>query len=295
VTRLEEAASKPEHERTGAGLSTGYRDLDYRTGGLNPGNLIVVASRPAMGKSALANNIAMRMSQRENRPSLCFQLEMSSDQVVGRQISDVSSVDAGVIRTGTVNPAEMSMVRQAHEKLREIPMLVDTRPMQTMATIMSRSRRLQDRLGDLALIVIDYVQLVTPSNTRISREQQVAEMSRKAKLMAKELGVPVMLLAQLSREVEKRTSKKPQLSDLRESGAIEQDADQVWFPWRPEVYWPNDPRLRKVAKIIVAKNRDGVPGVVEMRWEGRYQRFRDMTMSEIAQGATEIKSESKRK
>lgn len=256
------------------GLSTGLQDLDTRINGLNKSDLLLVAARPAMGKTAFALNICLNVAKKYHKTVAFFSLEMSREQLAMRLLSIESFVDGKKMATGKLEDEEWSKLCMASAALSQTDIRVDDNPSITVAEMNAKCRRL-DNLG---LILIDYLQLMTGSGYgkggNENRVQVVGEISRSLKIMAKELNVPVVCLSQLSRAVESRTDKRPILSDLRESGAIEQDADSVMFLYRDEYYNENS-EDKGVAECIVAKNRHGETGTVKMQWLPQFQTFAD--------------------
>ena len=256
------------------GLSTGLRDLDTKINGLNNSDLLLVAARPAMGKSAFALNLAVNVAKKYKKTVAVFNLEMSREQLALRLISSEGFLDMQTLATGKLSEEEWNKLCLASSALSQTDIRIDDNPTITVADISAKCRRL-DNLG---LVVIDYLQLMNGSGYGKSggenRVTIVGEISRALKIMAKELNVPVICLSQLSRAVESRTDKRPILSDLRESGAIEQDADVVMFLYRDE-YYHEDTEDKGIAECIVAKNRHGETGTVKMQWFGAYQTFTD--------------------
>ncbi len=255
------------------GLSTGLRDLDMKINGLNKSDLVLVAARPAMGKSALALNLALNVAKKYQKTVAVFSLEMSREQLAMRMLASESFVDSKKMATGKLSEEEWSKLCMASAALSQTDVRIDDNPSVTVAEINAKCRRL-DNLG---LVVIDYLQLMQGSGyTKASenRVQVVGEISRALKIMAKELNVPVICLSQLSRGPEGRTDKRPIMSDLRESGSIEQDADAVLFLYRDEYYNENTEE-KGVAECIVSKNRHGETGTVKLQWIPQYQLFSD--------------------
>ena len=255
------------------GLSTGLRDLDTKINGLNKSDLLLVAARPAMGKSAFALNIAVNVAKKYNKTVAVFNLEMSREQLAMRLLASESFIDMQKLATGKLNEEEWGKLCMASAALSQTDIRIDDNPSVTVADINAKCRRL-DNLG---LVVIDYLQLMQGSGYGKNSENRVTvvgEISRSLKIMAKELNIPVICLSQLSRAVESRTDKRPILSDLRESGAIEQDADSVMFLYRDEYYHENT-EDKGLAECIVAKNRHGETGTVKLQWFGPYQTFSD--------------------
>ena len=255
------------------GLSTGLRDLDKKINGLNKSDLFLIAARPAMGKTAFALNLALNVAKKYNKTVACFSLEMSREQLTMRLLANESFVELGKLLTGKLSDEEWTKLAMASASLSQTDLRVDDNPSITVAEINAKCRRL-DNLG---LVVIDYLQLMQGSGygkASDNRVNVVSDISRSLKIMAKELNVPVICLSQLSRGPEGRTDKRPMLSDLRESGAIEQDADEVIFLYRDEYYNENT-EDKGVAECIVAKNRHGEVGTVKLQWVGQYQTFAD--------------------
>ena len=252
------------------GLTTGFRDLDVALTGLNKCDLILVAARPGMGKTAFALNIALNAAKASGKAVAVFQLEMSKDQLAARFLASEALLDSQKLKTGNLNQDDWIKIARATSVLAKTHLFVDDNPAITVAEIKAKCRRLGDSLG---LIVIDYIQLMQTGGRRSeNRVQEVAEISRGLKIMAKELNVPVVCLSQLSRAAEQRADKRPMLSDLRESGAIEQDADIVMFIYRDD-YYDAESDDKNVAEIILAKNRHGATGTVELQWIGQYTTF----------------------
>ncbi|MBQ7331168.1 MAG: replicative DNA helicase [Oscillospiraceae bacterium] len=255
------------------GLSTGMRDLDVVINGLNKSDLFLVAARPSMGKSAFALNLALNVAKKYKKTVAIFNLEMSREQMAMRLLSTESFVDSKKMATGKLSQEEWSRLAMASVSLSQTDIRIDDNPSITVADINAKCRRL-DNLG---LVVIDYLQLMSGSGYGKNSENRVTvvgEISRALKIMAKELNVPVICLSQLSRGPESRTDKRPMMSDLRESGAIEQDADEVLFLYRDEYYNPNT-EDKGIAECIVSKNRHGETGTVKLQWIPQYQLFSD--------------------
>ncbi len=252
------------------GISTGFRDLDHALTGLNKSDLILVAARPGMGKTAFALNIALNAAKSSKKDVVVFQLEMSKDQLASRFLASEALIESQKLKTGNLAEDDWIKIARATNVLAKTRIYVDDNPAITVAEIKAKCRRLGEGLG---LIVIDYLQLMQSGGRKSdNRTQEVAEISRSLKIMAKELNVPVVCLSQLSRAAEQRADKKPMLSDLRESGAIEQDADIVMFIYRDD-YYNEDSEDKNVAEIIIAKNRHGATGSVHLQWIGQYTTF----------------------
>lgn len=250
------------------GLSTGFTDLDKILTGLNRTDLILIAARPAMGKSAIGLNIAANVAKRYQKKVAIFNLEMSKEQLVERMLSSEGSITGNLMRTGDLNGDDWVRLATAAQTLSAAPIYIDDAPGISVPEMKARLRRLKD----LGLVIIDYLQLMTTGRRIDNRVQEVSEITRSLKIMAKELNVPVITLAQLSRGPESRADHRPVLSDLRESGSIEQDADSVIFLYRDAYYNP-DTSEQNMAEFIVSKNRHGETGVVKVGWDGRYTRF----------------------
>ena len=255
------------------GVSTGFIQLDYKTAGLHGSELILVAARPAMGKTAFALNIAANAAIRENVPVAIFSLEMSKDQLVTRILASEAMVDSNKIRTGKLEEDDWDKIANTIGPLSEAQMFIDDTPGISVMEIRTKCRKLKME-KNIGLVVIDYLQLIQGSNKRSSgsREQEIAEISRSLKILAKELNVPVIALSQLSRAVEQRPDHRPMLSDLRESGSIEQDADIVIFLYRDD-YYNKESEKKDIAEVIIAKQRSGTIGPVELLWMGNYTKF----------------------
>ena len=256
-----------------AGMSTGLKDLDSKINGLNKSDLLLIAARPAMGKSAFALNIGANVAHTYKKTVAIFNLEMSREQLAMRLLANKSYVELQKLATGKLSDEEWTKLCMASDELSRMDIRIDDNPTVTVADINAKCRRL-DNLG---LIIIDYLQLMQGSGYGKNSENRVVvvgEISRSLKIMAKELNIPVVCLSQLSRAVESRTDKRPILSDLRESGAIEQDADSVMFLYRDEYYNPNS-EDKGLAECIVSKNRHGETGTVKLQWIGQYQSFAD--------------------
>lgn len=253
------------------GISSGYRDFDIKTAGLQPSDLIIVAGRPSMGKSAFATCIAEHAAVVDKVPVAFFSLEMSKEQLVQRMLCSHARVDAHKVRTGFLSQADWPRLVSAAGKLSEAPIYIDDTPGITVLELRAKARRLKAQF-DIKLVVLDYLQLMQGSLKADSRQQEISEISRSLKALARELNVPIIGISQLSRAVEQRSDHRPQLSDLRESGAIEQDADLVVLLLREEYYNPTDEN-KGIAEAIIAKQRNGPTGTVELAFLGEYMRF----------------------
>ena len=268
--RIEELYSRKELI---TGVPTGFTDLDNMTAGLQPSDLIIVAGRPSMGKTTLALNMALHAAAREGVPAAIFSLEMSKEQLATRMLGSEARVDAKKLRTGFIAEKDWRPLTDAAGVLSEAPIWLDDTPGIDVLEMRAKARRLKQR-EKIGLVVIDYLQLMQGRSGLERREQEISDISRSLKAMAKELNLPVMALSQLNRKVEDRTNRRPRLSDLRESGAIEQDADVIMFIYRDEVYNTNpDNPKRGLAEVIIGKQRNGPTGLVELRFDGRFTRF----------------------
>lgn len=272
-TNLEKIEELIKNKNRITGVPTGFTDLDQRMSGLQPSDLILIAARPAMGKTSFALNIAANAAIRHNVPVAIFSLEMSKEQLANRILCSESYISSEKMRVGDLGPEEMPKLAQTVEMLSKAPIYIDDTPGITMSEIRSKCRRLKLK-GQLGLVVVDYLQLMLGSG-RESRQQDVADNSRMMKILAKELEVPVITLSQLSRAPEQRSDHRPMLSDLRESGSIEQDADIVMFLYRDEVYNPETDK-KNVAECIISKFRSGSTGTVELGWRGEYTKFMNL-------------------
>ncbi len=268
-TKLEELYNRKQHI---TGVPTGFSELDYKTAGLHGSDLILIAARPAMGKTAFALNIATNASVRAKVPVAVFSLEMSKDQLVNRILCSEAMVDSNKVRTGKLEENDWTKLAESIGPLSEAEIYIDDTPGISVTEIRAKCRKLKLE-KNIGMVVIDYLQLVQGSNKRNgSREQEISEISRSLKILAKELNVPVIALSQLSRAAEQRPDHRPMLSDLRESGAIEQDADIVMFLYRDD-YYNEDSEKKDIAEVIIAKHRGGSTGTVELLWLGSYTKF----------------------
>jgi replicative DNA helicase len=258
------------------GVPCGFRDLDRLTSGLQPGNLIILAARPSMGKSALALCIAANLGVRQGTPVALFTLEMSKAEVTQRLMCSEAKVESNRLRSGKLAPDDWPRLTSACDKLMKAPIWVDDTGSITMMELRSKARRLKSREPQLGLIIVDYLQLMTSGANAENRVQEVSQISRNLKVLARDLDVPILALSQLSRAVEARTDKRPLLSDLRESGSIEQDADLVFFVYRDEYYNPEDSESQGLAEVILAKHRNGPTDAVKLSFLKRYAKFADL-------------------
>ncbi len=258
------------------GVPTGFHDLDSKTAGLQPGDLIIVAGRPSMGKTALALNIAENVALNTLLPVAVFSMEMSGTQLATRMLGSIARVDQHKMRTGRLSDQEWHDLSEAMGRLHDAPIFIDETAALNSLELRTRARRLWRQFGGkLGLVVVDYLQLMSSANSRgnENRATEISEMSRSLKALAKELKVPVIALSQLSRAVEQRNDRRPMMSDLRESGAIEQDADLILFIYRDEVYSPDKPEAKGRAEVIIGKQRNGPIGKVELTFLGQFTRF----------------------
>ncbi len=267
---LEKLYNRKQHI---TGVPTGFIDLDYKTAGLHESDLVLIAARPAMGKSAFALNMATNASIRANIPVAIFSLEMSKEQMANRILCSEAMVDSNKIRTGKMDEEDWVKLAGALGPLSEAGIYIDDTPGISVMEIRAKCRKLKLE-KNIGLVVIDYLQLVQASNNKRggSREQEISEISRSLKILAKEINVPVIALSQLSRAPEQRPDHRPMLSDLRESGAIEQDADIVMFLYRDD-YYNEESEKKNIAEVIIAKHRAGSTGTIELLWLGNYTKF----------------------
>ena len=271
-TQLEQLYNQKQHI---TGVPTGFADLDFITAGFHKSDLIIVAARPAMGKSAFALNLATNAAVRYNTPVAIFSLEMSKEQMTNRILCSEAMVDSNKVRTGKIEDDDWQKLAEASGNLSQAQIFIDDTPGISVMEIRAKCRKLKLE-KNIGMVVIDYIQLVQGSSKRNgSREQEISEISRSLKILAKEINVPVIALSQLSRSVEQRPDHRPMLSDLRESGAIEQDADIVMFLYRDD-YYNSDTDKKNIAEVILAKHRAGSTGTVELLWLGNYTKFANL-------------------
>lgn len=256
------------------GIPTGFIDLDYRTAGMQPSDLILVAARPSMGKTAFELNLAQYMAFKKNLTVALFSLEMSKEQLVNRMFSLESNVDAQKLRTGQLNDQDWERLIESAGTIGKSKLIIDDTPGISIAELRSKCRKYKLE-HDLAIIMIDYLQLMSGSGRSESRQQEISDISRSLKALARELNVPVVALSQLSRAVEQRPDHRPMLSDLRESGAIEQDADVVMFLYRDD-YYNHDTDKKGISEVIIAKQRNGPIGAIELAWLPEYTKFANL-------------------
>lgn len=267
-----ETAAKNKGSVTG--IPTGFIDLDYRTAGMQPSDLILVAARPSMGKTAFELNLAHYMAFKKNLTVALFSLEMSKEQLVNRMFSVESNVDAQKLRTGQLNDEEWERLIESAGVIGKSKLIIDDTPGISIAELRSKCRKYKLE-HDLSIIMIDYLQLMSGSGRTESRQQEISDISRSLKALARELSVPVVALSQLSRAVEQRPDHRPMLSDLRESGAIEQDADVVMFLYRDD-YYNHDSPDKGISEVIIAKQRNGPIGTVKLAWLPQYTKFANL-------------------
>ena len=280
MNALDKIEKASKSKGTVTGIPTGFVDLDYKLSGFQPSDLILVAARPSMGKTAFVLNIAQYMAFRKDRCVAIFSLEMSKEQLVNRLFSLESQVDAQALRTGNMKDSDWEKLIEGAGIIGKSKMIIDDTPSISVSELRSKCRKYKLEYG-LDVIMIDYLQLMSGSvgGRSESRQQEISDISRSLKALARELNVPVVALSQLSRAVESRPDKRPMLSDLRESGAIEQDADVVMFIYRDE-YYNKDSEFKNQAEVIVAKQRNGPVGTVNLAWLGQYTKFANLTRQE---------------
>ena len=274
VERIQELFER-DNSSDVTGAPTGFVDLDSKTSGFQPGDLIIIAGRPSMGKTALALNIAEHVAIDQGMPVAVFSMEMGASQLALRMLSSVGRLDQQRLRTGRLLDDDWPRLTGAIQKMHEAPLYIDESPALTSIDLRARARRLARTCGKLGLIIVDYLQLMSASGSGENRATEISEISRGLKALAKELHVPVVALSQLNRTVEQRTDKRPVMSDLRESGAIEQDADVILFIYRDEVYNP-DTTEKNIAEIIIGKQRNGPIGRVNLRFDGQHTKFENL-------------------
>lgn len=279
LTRLVEQIQE-RFERVGAGdvtgISTGFTDLDKFTAGLQPGDLIIVAGRPSMGKTSFALNIGEHVAIKENWPVFVFSLEMGAPQLALRMLGSVGQINQGRLKTGKLEPDDWRKLSDAMDKLRTAPLFIDETAGLNPMELRARARRMARHAGDPGLIIVDYLQLMTATSEGENRATEISEISRSLKALAKELRVPVIALSQLNRAVESRNDKRPLMADLRESGAIEQDADLILGIYRDEQYNKESPD-KGIAEVIILKQRNGPLGTVRTAFRGEYTRFDNLS------------------
>ena len=271
VERIDELFSR-ENPSDITGIPTGFTDLDQKTAGLQPGDLIIVAGRPSMGKTAFSINMGENVAIDSGLPVAIFSMEMGGAQLVMRMLGSIGRLDQHKVRTGQLQDDDWQKLTYAVGKLNEAPIFIDETPALNALELRARSRRLHRQCGKLGLIIIDYLQLMSSVSSGENRATEISEISRSLKALAKELNVPIVALSQLNRSLEQRPNKRPVMSDLRESGAIEQDADVILFIYRDEVYNP-DSQDKGSAEIIIGKQRNGPIGMVRLTFLGEHTRF----------------------
>lgn len=270
VNKIEQAS---KNKSSVTGIPTGFYDLDWKTSGMQPSDLVLIAARPSMGKTAFVLNLAQNMAIRHDYTTVIFSLEMSKEQLVNRMLSMESRVDSQKLRTGNLDDNDWDQIVESSSIIANSKLIIDDTPGISIGELRSKCRKYKLEF-DLKVVIIDYLQLMSGSGTRASdnRQQEISEISRSLKALARELQVPVIALSQLSRACESRTDHRPMLSDLRESGAIEQDADVVMFLYRDE-YYNKDSEQKNIAEVLIAKQRNGPIGTVELVWLPNYSKF----------------------
>lgn len=282
IRTFEQVTEAAERKERITGLPTGFTKLDRMTAGLKGGELIIVAGRPGMGKTAFALNVALNGCAERQQPVVIFSLEMAKEELARRLLCSEARVDGGRMRTGMLTRDDWTRLTSTAGTLTNLKLFIDDTPALSIMELRGKARRLKAEHG-LGLVVIDYLQLMRAGSKVESREKEISEISRSLKALAKELDVPVMALSQLNRSVETRAAKdkRPQLADLRESGAIEQDADVILFIYREEVYNRDDPELRGIAEIIIGKQRAGPVGIVKCRFFHEFTRFENLASEDF--------------
>ena len=271
VERIDELYNR-DNPNDITGVPTGFVDLDRMTSGLQPGDLIIVAGRPSMGKTAFSVNIGEHVAIESGLPVAVFSMEMGASQLAMRMVGSVGRLDQHRLRTGRLNDDDWPRLTYAVQKMNEAQLFIDETPALTSTDLRARARRLKRQCGMLGLIIIDYLQLMASDSSNENRATEISEISRDLKALAKEMNCPVIALSQLNRALEQRPNKRPVMSDLRESGAIEQDADVIFFIYRDEVYNPDTPD-KGMAEIIIGKQRNGPIGSVRLTFTGQYTKF----------------------
>jgi replicative DNA helicase len=274
IESLESIEAAARNKGTVTGVPTGFYDLDYKTAGLQPSDLILIAARPSMGKTALVLNIAEHVAIKENIPTVIFSLEMSKDQLVKRIMAMHSKINSQSLRTGDLTDDEWVELVETARIIGNSNLVIDDTAGISVSELRSKCRKLKLE-NNLGLVIIDYLQLMTGSKRAESRQQEISEISRSLKALAREIDAPVIALSQLSRAVEQRPDKRPMLSDLRESGAIEQDADVVMFIYRDD-YYNHDSEDKGISEIIIGKQRNGPTGTVKLAWLPEYTKFANL-------------------
>ena len=269
LEKIEIASKNPG---TVTGIPTGFIDLDYKTSGMQPSDLVLIAARPSMGKTAFVLNLVDHVAVRRGQPCMVFSLEMSKEQLVNRMLSMESNVDSQKLRTGNLTDADWDAVVEGIGIIGNSKLMIDDTPGISITELRSKCRKMKLEYG-LSMIIIDYLQLMSGSGrTSDNRQQEISEISRSLKALAREMNAPVLALSQLSRACETRQDHRPMLSDLRESGAIEQDADVVMFLYRDD-YYNKDTETPNIAEVIIAKQRNGPIGTINLLWQPEYTKF----------------------
>ena len=258
------------------GVPSGFRELDHLTSGFQPGNLVILAARPSMGKSALGLCMAANLAVRHEIPVALFTLEMSKSEVTQRMMCSEAKVESQRLRSGRLAPDDWPRLTAACDRLMKAPIYVDDAGSTTIMEVRSKARRLKSREPSLGLVIVDYLQLMTSGSTVENRVQEVSQISRALKVLARDLEVPILAMSQLSRAVESRQDKRPLLSDLRESGSLEQDSDLVFFVYRDEYYMGDESEQQGIAEVILSKHRNGPTGTVKLSFLRRYAKFADL-------------------
>ena len=284
VERIDELYRR-ENPNDVTGVPTGFVDLDRMTSGLQPGDLIIVAGRPSMGKTAFSVNVGEHVAIESGLPVAIFSMEMGASQLAMRMVGSVGRLDQHRLRTGRLNDEDWPRLTYAVQKMNDAQLFIDETPALTSTDLRARARRLKRQCGMLGLIIIDYLQLMASDSSNENRATEISEISRNLKALAKEMNCPVIALSQLNRSVEQRNDKRPVMSDLRESGAIEQDADVILFIYRDEVYNPDTPD-KGTAEIIIGKQRNGPIGSVRLTFTGQYTKFDNHVSAQGGYGGT---------
>ena len=274
ISALKKIQKASETKGNITGLSTGFADLDFKTAGLQPSDFILIAARPSMGKTAFSLSILDHVVFKKNQSAAIFSLEMSKEQLVNRLFAMEAKIDAQNIRSGNLSDTEWEDLAEASEVIGGSKLIIDDTPGISATELRSKCRKYKME-QDIQLVIIDYIQLMTSGGRSDNRQQEISDISRGLKSLARELNVPVIALSQLNRAVESRTDHRPMLADIRESGAIEQDADVIMFLYRDDYYNPETEK-KNVAEIIIAKQRNGPTGTIELTWQPKYTRFVNM-------------------
>ena len=280
LTSYEQISYRYEHRDELTGVPTGFYDLDNMTSGLQKSDLIILAARPSMGKTALALNIAQNVALKAQKTVAIFSLEMSKEQLVQRMLCSEAEVDTHKLKTGNMHASDWEKLTIAMNHFADAPLYIDDKPGATVMEVRAKCRRLAMERKEIGLVVIDYLQLMEGGNKE-DRNQQISGISRGLKSLARELNVPVIALSQLSRAVESRPDKHPMMSDLRESGAIEQDADIIMFIYRDEYYNKENTENRGKAEVIIAKHRNGAVGSIDLLFQGSITKFKNITKTNV--------------